>query len=167
MLSCSRSLLLNTVGSQWQRKNSLKELVWSNILNSFKIRKIICQEAVLEQFWKFWRSDYQIYNSTYFLSLFVVAAIVLFCSASSPHSIPLTEVIGPVWLMLLLGTVHCQIVSTRTPKPPLSTGGKRRRYSVISDLFVYVCNLNLRLFLTWIKCHLVKSLFQIKQGVSE
>ncbi|XP_046953339.1 protein PHTF2 isoform X3 [Lynx rufus] len=61
------------------------------------------------------------------LYLLQVAAIVLFCSASSPHSIPLTEVIGPVWLMLLLGTVHCQIVSTRTPKPPLSTGGKRRR----------------------------------------
>ncbi|XP_045649353.1 protein PHTF2 isoform X4 [Ursus americanus] len=61
------------------------------------------------------------------LYLLQVAAVVLFCSASSPHSIPLTEVIGPVWLMLLLGTVHCQIVSTRTPKPPLSTGGKRRR----------------------------------------
>ncbi|XP_058380167.1 protein PHTF2 isoform X5 [Diceros bicornis minor] len=61
------------------------------------------------------------------LYLLQVAAIVLFCSASSPHSIPLTEVIGPIWLMLLLGTVHCQIVSTRTPKPPLSTGGKRRR----------------------------------------
>ncbi|XP_032159964.1 putative homeodomain transcription factor 2 isoform X3 [Mustela erminea] len=61
------------------------------------------------------------------LYLLQVAAIVLFCSASSPHSIPLTEVIGPIWLMLLLGTVHCQIVSTRTPKPPLSAGGKRRR----------------------------------------
>nr|XP_051705687.1 protein PHTF2 isoform X2 [Oryctolagus cuniculus] len=61
------------------------------------------------------------------LYLLQVAAIVLFCSASSPHSVPLTEVIGPIWLMLLLGTVHCQIVSTRTPKPPLSTGGKRRR----------------------------------------
>ncbi|XP_017902763.1 PREDICTED: putative homeodomain transcription factor 2 isoform X3 [Capra hircus] len=61
------------------------------------------------------------------LYLLQVAAIVLFCSASSPHSIPLTEVTEPVWLMLLLGTVHCQIVSTRTPKPPLSTGGKRRR----------------------------------------
>ncbi|XP_061021144.1 protein PHTF2 isoform X2 [Dama dama] len=61
------------------------------------------------------------------LYLLQVAAVVLFCSASSPHSIPLTEVIEPVWLMLLLGTVHCQIVSTRTPKPPLSTGGKRRR----------------------------------------
>nr|XP_056722800.1 protein PHTF2-like [Euleptes europaea] len=29
--------------------------------------------------------------------------------------------------MLLLGTVHCQIVSTRTPKPTPSTGGRRRR----------------------------------------
>ncbi|XP_051818652.1 protein PHTF2 isoform X3 [Antechinus flavipes] len=61
------------------------------------------------------------------LYLLQVAAIVLFCSAPGPHSIPLTEVIGPVWLMLLLGTVHCQIVSTRTPKPMLSSGGKRRR----------------------------------------
>ncbi|XP_036614836.1 putative homeodomain transcription factor 2 isoform X4 [Trichosurus vulpecula] len=61
------------------------------------------------------------------LYLLQVAAIVLFCSAPGPHSIPLTEVIGPVWLMLLLGTVHCQIVSTRTPKPTLSSGGKRRR----------------------------------------
>ncbi|KAM6152570.1 protein PHTF2 isoform 3-T3 [Erethizon dorsatum] len=61
------------------------------------------------------------------LYLLQVAAVVLFCSTSSTHSIPLTEVIGPVWLMLLLGTVHCQIVSTRTPKPPLSTSGKRRR----------------------------------------
>ncbi|XP_037692437.1 putative homeodomain transcription factor 2 isoform X6 [Choloepus didactylus] len=61
------------------------------------------------------------------LYLLQVAAIVLFYSTSSPHSIPLTEVIGPIWLMLLLGTVHCQIVSTRTPKPSLSTGGKRRR----------------------------------------
>nr|XP_031310625.1 putative homeodomain transcription factor 2 isoform X3 [Camelus dromedarius] len=61
------------------------------------------------------------------LYLLQVAAIVLFCSASSPHNIPLTEVVGPIWLMLLLGTVHCQIVSTRTPKPPPSAGGKRRR----------------------------------------
>ncbi|KAM5236612.1 protein PHTF2 isoform 6-T6 [Ctenodactylus gundi] len=61
------------------------------------------------------------------LYLLQVAAVVLFCSTSSPHSIPLTEVTGPIWLMLLLGTVHCQIVSTRTPKPPLGTSGRRRR----------------------------------------
>ncbi|XP_044279334.1 protein PHTF2 isoform X2 [Varanus komodoensis] len=61
------------------------------------------------------------------LYLLQVAAVVLFYTIEGPHNIPLTEVIGPVWLMLLLGTVHCQIVSTRTPKPSPSTGGRRRR----------------------------------------
>lgn len=104
----------------------------------------------------------------YYLSFFIVAAVVLFYSASSPHSIPLTEVIGPIWLMLLLGTVHCQIVSTRTPKPPLSTGGKRRRYCLFkSDLFVDFCYWNPGLSLTWIICDLIKLLFQIKHWTSE
>ncbi|KAG2460027.1 PHTF2 factor, partial [Polypterus senegalus] len=57
----------------------------------------------------------------------VVAAAVLFFTISQEHNIPVTEVFGAVWLMLLLGTVHCQIVSTRTPKPAPSGGGKRRR----------------------------------------
>ncbi|XP_048355418.1 protein PHTF2 isoform X4 [Sphaerodactylus townsendi] len=61
------------------------------------------------------------------LYLLQVAAVVLFYTIECPHNIPLTEVIGPVWLMLLLGTVHCQIVSTRTPKPTPTTGGRRRR----------------------------------------
>ncbi|ETE57103.1 putative homeodomain transcription factor 2, partial [Ophiophagus hannah] len=56
-----------------------------------------------------------------------LAAIILFFTIQSPHNIPLTEVIGPAWLMLLLGTVHCQIVSTRTPKSSTNTGGRRRR----------------------------------------
>uniref|UniRef100_A0A8D0CC44 Putative homeodomain transcription factor 2 n=1 Tax=Salvator merianae TaxID=96440 RepID=A0A8D0CC44_SALMN len=61
------------------------------------------------------------------LYLLQVAAVVLFYTIEGSHNIPLTEVIGPIWLMLLLGTVHCQIVSTRTPKPPPSVGGRRRR----------------------------------------
>uniref|UniRef100_A0A8C5WFP6 Putative homeodomain transcription factor 2 n=1 Tax=Leptobrachium leishanense TaxID=445787 RepID=A0A8C5WFP6_9ANUR len=61
------------------------------------------------------------------LYILQVAAIVLFSIASGPHCVPLTEVIGPIWLMLLLGTVHCQIVSTRTVKSPHVIGGKRRR----------------------------------------
>ncbi|KAM8974601.1 protein PHTF2 isoform 3-T3 [Pelodytes ibericus] len=61
------------------------------------------------------------------LYLLQVAAIVLFTFATGPHCVPLTEVIGPIWLMLLLGTVHCQIVSTRTVKSPPIIGGKRRR----------------------------------------
>lgn len=61
------------------------------------------------------------------------AAAVLYVSIPQPHGIPATEVFGAIWLMLLLGTVHCQIVSTRTPKPASSSGGKRRRYGGNSD----------------------------------
>ncbi|KAM4615029.1 protein PHTF2 isoform 2-T4 [Polymixia lowei] len=61
------------------------------------------------------------------LYLLQVAAALLYVSIPQPHGIPATEVFGAIWLMLLLGTVHCQIVSTRTPKPASSTGGKRRR----------------------------------------
>ncbi|XP_054910566.1 protein PHTF2-like isoform X3 [Poeciliopsis prolifica] len=61
------------------------------------------------------------------LYLLQVAAAALYVSISQPHGIPATEVFGAIWLMLLLGTVHCQIVSTRTPKPSSSSGGKRRR----------------------------------------
>ncbi|KAM4676169.1 protein PHTF2 isoform 2-T3 [Discoglossus pictus] len=60
------------------------------------------------------------------LYLLQVAAIVLFYISPGTHCVPLTEVIGPIWLMLLLGTVHCQIVSTRTVKSPPIIGGKRR-----------------------------------------
>ncbi|XP_029016565.1 protein PHTF2-like isoform X2 [Betta splendens] len=61
------------------------------------------------------------------LYLLQVAAAVLYVTIPQPHGIPATEVFGAIWLMLLLGTVHCQIVSTRTPKPASSSGGKRRR----------------------------------------
>ncbi|XP_061107483.1 protein PHTF2-like isoform X3 [Conger conger] len=63
------------------------------------------------------------------LSLYLLqaAAAVLFFAARPTLTIPVTEVFGGIWLMLLLGTVHCQIVSTRTPKPTPSSGGKRRR----------------------------------------
>ncbi|XP_058842106.1 protein PHTF2-like isoform X3 [Acipenser ruthenus] len=62
-----------------------------------------------------------------FLYLLQVAATVLFFTNSQTHNVPVTEVFGPICLMLMLGTVHCQIVSTRTPKPTPSSGGKRRR----------------------------------------
>ncbi|XP_041113427.1 protein PHTF2-like isoform X3 [Polyodon spathula] len=61
------------------------------------------------------------------LYLLQVAATVLFFTNTQTHNVPVTEVFGPIWLMLMLGTVHCQIVSTRTPKPNPSSGGKRRR----------------------------------------
>ncbi|XP_071590109.1 protein PHTF2 isoform X5 [Heliangelus exortis] len=92
-------------------------------------RKGIVRVVFFPVFYRWWL---QVTSRVIFFWLLVlyllqVAAVVLFCTAQSPHNIPLTEVIGPIWLMLLLGTVHCQIVSTRTPKPPPSTGVKRRR----------------------------------------
>ncbi|XP_016358850.1 putative homeodomain transcription factor 2 isoform X3 [Sinocyclocheilus anshuiensis] len=61
------------------------------------------------------------------LYLLQVLAAALFFSISSPHSVPVTEVFGAIWLMLLLGTVHCQIVSTHIPKASGGGSGKRRR----------------------------------------
>lgn len=64
------------------------------------------------------------------LYLLQVLAALLFFSISTPHAVPLTEVFGSTWLMLLLGTVHCQIVSTHTPKSSgSSSSGKRRSRS--------------------------------------
>lgn len=63
-----------------------------------------------------------------------VGAAVMYVTIPQPHGIPPTEVFGAIWLMLLLGTVHCQIVSTRTPKPVSSSGGKRRRYDGVQTV---------------------------------
>nr|XP_013007931.1 putative homeodomain transcription factor 2 isoform X4 [Cavia porcellus] len=92
-------------------------------------RKGIVRVVFFPFFFRWWLqvTSKVIFSWLLVLYLLQVAAVVLFCSTSSAHSIPLTEVVGPIWLMLLLGTVHCQIVSTRTPKPPLSTSAKRRR----------------------------------------
>uniref|UniRef100_A0A8B9JR22 Putative homeodomain transcription factor 2 n=1 Tax=Astyanax mexicanus TaxID=7994 RepID=A0A8B9JR22_ASTMX len=92
-------------------------------------RKGIVRVVLFPFFFRWW---IQVTSKAIFLlllSLYLlqVAAAVLFFSISKPHDIPATEVFGAIWLMLLLGTVHCQIVSTRTPKPAASSTGKRRR----------------------------------------
>ncbi|XP_069489464.1 protein PHTF1 isoform X2 [Ambystoma mexicanum] len=58
------------------------------------------------------------------LYLLQVAAFALCWMAPIAIS---SEIIGPTCLMLLLGTVHCQIVSTQVHKTPGVYGGKRRR----------------------------------------
>ncbi|XP_034274974.1 protein PHTF2 isoform X2 [Pantherophis guttatus] len=92
-------------------------------------RKGIVRVVFFPFFFNWWLqvTSKVIFSWLLFLYLLQVAAIILFFTIQSPHNIPLTEVIGPAWLMLLLGTVHCQIVSTRTPKSSTNTGGRRRR----------------------------------------
>ncbi|TSX44507.1 putative homeodomain transcription factor 2 [Bagarius yarrelli] len=92
-------------------------------------RKGIVRVVLFPFFFKWWiqvtsRSIFLLLLSLYLLQ---VLATVLFFSISRPLDIPVTEVFGAFWLMLLLGTVHCQIVSTRTPKPAPSATAKRRR----------------------------------------
>uniref|UniRef100_A0A8P4KDQ3 Putative homeodomain transcription factor 2 n=1 Tax=Dicentrarchus labrax TaxID=13489 RepID=A0A8P4KDQ3_DICLA len=90
-------------------------------------RKGIVRVVFFPFFYRWW---IQVTSRAIFLLLLALyllqaAAAVLYMSIPQTHGIPTTEVFGAIWLMLLLGTVHCQIVSTRTPKPTSSSGGKR------------------------------------------
>ncbi|XP_051546607.1 protein PHTF2-like isoform X4 [Myxocyprinus asiaticus] len=94
-------------------------------------RKGIVRVVLFPFFFCWWiqvtsRGVFNLLLSLYLLQVF---AALLFFSISSVHGVPVTEVFGSFWLMLLLGTVHCQIVSTHTPKTSSSSGssGKRRR----------------------------------------
>ncbi|XP_034434907.1 putative homeodomain transcription factor 2 isoform X3 [Hippoglossus hippoglossus] len=92
-------------------------------------RKGIVRVVFFPFFYRWWIqvTSRAIYLLLLVLYLLQLAAAALYVSIPQPHGIPTTEVFGAIWLMLLLGTVHCQIVSTRTPKPASSSGGKRRR----------------------------------------
>ncbi|XP_043086705.1 putative homeodomain transcription factor 2 isoform X4 [Puntigrus tetrazona] len=92
-------------------------------------RKGIVRVVFFPFFFRWWiqvtsRAIFYLLLSLYLLQ---VLAAVLFFIISSPHGVPGTEVFGAIWLMLLLGTVHCQIVSTHTPKASGGGNGKRRR----------------------------------------
>ncbi|XP_033989318.1 putative homeodomain transcription factor 2 isoform X3 [Trematomus bernacchii] len=100
------------------------ESPWTSLTRKGLVR-VVC----FPFFYRWW---IQVTSRTIFLLLLALyllqaAAAVLYVIIPQPHGIPATEVFGAIWLMLLLGTVHCQIVSTRTPKPASSSGGKRRR----------------------------------------
>ncbi|XP_030790973.1 putative homeodomain transcription factor 1 isoform X3 [Rhinopithecus roxellana] len=53
-----------------------------------------------------------------------VIAIVLYLMMPIVN---ISEVLGPLCLMLLMGTVHCQIVSTQLTRPSGNNGNRRRR----------------------------------------
>ncbi|XP_062850319.1 protein PHTF2-like isoform X2 [Trichomycterus rosablanca] len=92
-------------------------------------RKGIVRVVLFPFFFRWWiqvtsKAIFLLLLTLYFLQ---VLAAVLFFSISHQHDIPATEVFNAIWLMLLLGTVHCQIVSTRIPKSTPNSTAKRRR----------------------------------------
>uniref|UniRef100_A0A8I5ZTV4 Putative homeodomain transcription factor 1 n=1 Tax=Rattus norvegicus TaxID=10116 RepID=A0A8I5ZTV4_RAT len=58
------------------------------------------------------------------VDLIRVTAIVLYLMMPI---VSVSEVLGPLCLMLLMGTVHCQIVSTQITRPSGNNGNRRRR----------------------------------------
>uniref|UniRef100_A0A5F9D4F0 Putative homeodomain transcription factor 1 n=1 Tax=Oryctolagus cuniculus TaxID=9986 RepID=A0A5F9D4F0_RABIT len=58
------------------------------------------------------------------VDLIRVIAIVLYLMMPIVN---VSEVLGPLCLMLLMGTVHCQIVSTQITRPSANNGNRRRR----------------------------------------
>uniref|UniRef100_W5MXY5 Putative homeodomain transcription factor 1 n=1 Tax=Lepisosteus oculatus TaxID=7918 RepID=W5MXY5_LEPOC len=53
-----------------------------------------------------------------------VLAVLLYLETSAVN---ISELVGPMCLMLLLGTVHCQIVSTESSRSPAAGPARRRR----------------------------------------
>ncbi|XP_021121372.1 putative homeodomain transcription factor 1 isoform X7 [Heterocephalus glaber] len=65
------------------------------------------------------------------LYLMQVIAIVLYLMMPLVN---VSEVLGPLCLMLLMGTVHCQIVSTQIARPLGNNGNRRRRIKKVKLL---------------------------------
>ncbi|XP_075191712.1 protein PHTF1 isoform X2 [Anomaloglossus baeobatrachus] len=89
-------------------------------------RKGLVRVVLFPLFSKWWMCVTSTGVFTWLLVLYImqVTAIVLFCMVPVAS---VSEQTGPMCLMLLLGTVHCQIVSTQGNRFSGSTSGKRPR----------------------------------------
>ncbi|XP_039941712.1 protein PHTF1 [Hirundo rustica] len=97
------------------------EIPWTSLT-----RKGIVRVVFFPLFSQWW---IQVTSQRIFMWLLVlyimqVLAVVLYFMVPAVSA---SEVMGPLCLMLLLGTVHCQIVSTQVNRPAGSNGLSRRR----------------------------------------
>ncbi|XP_075706844.1 protein PHTF1 isoform X2 [Rhinoderma darwinii] len=89
-------------------------------------RKGLVRVVLFPLFSKWWRRVTSLGVFTWLLVLYImqVTAIVLYCMVPVAS---VSEQAGPMCLMLLLGTVHCQIVSTQSNRVSGLNSGKRQR----------------------------------------
>ncbi|XP_068125816.1 protein PHTF1 isoform X2 [Hyperolius riggenbachi] len=89
-------------------------------------RKGLVRVVLFPLFSKWWMQVTNPVVFTWLLVLYImqVAAILLHCLVPTAS---VSEQAGPMCLMLLLGTVHCQIVSTKSNRVPGTNTGKRPR----------------------------------------
>ncbi|XP_006865962.1 PREDICTED: putative homeodomain transcription factor 1 [Chrysochloris asiatica] len=97
------------------------EIPWTSLT-----RKGLVRVVFLPLFSSWWIqvTSQRIFIWLLLLYLMQVIAIVLYLMMPLVN---VSEVLGPLCLMLLMGTVHCQIVSTQITKPSGSNGNRRRR----------------------------------------
>ncbi|KAM7170015.1 protein PHTF1 isoform 2-T4 [Macrochelys suwanniensis] len=105
------------------------EIPWTSLT-----RKGIVRVVFFPLFSRWWIqvTSQRIFMWLLVLYLMQVIAVMLYFMIPVASA---SEIIGPMCLMLLMGTVHCQIVSTQINKPPGSSSRRRRklRKSVGSD----------------------------------
>ncbi|XP_004699221.1 protein PHTF1 isoform X2 [Echinops telfairi] len=97
------------------------EIPWTSLTRKGLVRVVFFP---LFSSWWIQVTSQRIFIWLLLLYLMQVLAIVLYLMMPLVN---ISEVLGPLCLMLLMGTVHCQIVSTQIAKPAGSNGNRRRR----------------------------------------
>ncbi|XP_006895765.1 PREDICTED: putative homeodomain transcription factor 1 [Elephantulus edwardii] len=97
------------------------EIPWTSLTRKGLVRVVFFP---LFSSWWIQVTSQRIFIWLLLLYLMQVVSIVLYCMMPIVN---ISEVLGPLCLMLLLGTVHCQIVSTQITKPSGNNGNRRRR----------------------------------------
>ncbi|XP_010587888.1 protein PHTF1 isoform X3 [Loxodonta africana] len=97
------------------------EIPWTSLTRKGLVRVVFFP---LFSSWWIQVTSQKIFIWLLLLYLMQVVAIVLYLMMPIVN---VSEVLGPLCLMLLMGTVHCQIVSTQITKPSGNNGNRRRR----------------------------------------
>ncbi|KAM6218118.1 protein PHTF1 isoform 2-T2 [Rhynchocyon petersi] len=97
------------------------EIPWTSLTRKGLVRVVFFP---LFSSWWIQVTSQRIFIWLLLLYLMQVVALVLYCMMPIVN---VSEVLGPLCLMLLMGTVHCQIVSTQITKSSGNNGNRRRR----------------------------------------
>ncbi|XP_053771417.1 protein PHTF1 isoform X2 [Desmodus rotundus] len=97
------------------------EIPWTSLTRKGLVRVVFFP---LFSSWWIQVTSVRIFVWLLLLYLMQVTALVLYLMMPIVSG---SEVLGPLCLMLLMGTVHCQIVSTQAARPSGSNGNRRRR----------------------------------------
>ncbi|XP_059784242.1 protein PHTF1 isoform X2 [Balaenoptera ricei] len=97
------------------------EIPWTSLT-----RKGLVRVVFFPFFSNWWIQVTSLRIFVWLLLLYLMQVIALVFYFMMPI-VNVSEVLGPLCLMLLMGTVHCQIVSTQITRPSGNNGNRRRR----------------------------------------